>query len=401
MSGWPSVRLGDLIEVKGGKRLPKGHALQGSDNGAPYIRIVDINEGNVVEANLAFVPEETQPFIDRYRVATGDVFISIVGTVGVVAPILRSLDGAFLTENAARLVASNPNLSSTFLRYFLASDSGQHAIREQTVGSTQPKLALGRIKDIAISLPPVDVQTAIVEVLGAIEDKIATNSRIAATSATFSRAIFEEALQKGAVELLLSDITTLVSRGITPAYSEASEGTTVILNQKCVRDQRVLLSPSRRTLESKVLRDKMLVLNDVLVNSTGQGTLGRVARWTRDERVTTDSHISIVRFDASVTNPVTAGYGLMRAQPTIEELGEGSTGQTELSRVDLGNLHVLLPTRELQDLLGERLSELSRTEDAVLTENEMLVGIRDALLPQLMSGKLRVRDAEKSLAGVL
>ena len=88
-------------------------------------------------------------------------------------------------------------------------------------------------------------------------------------------------------------------------------------------------------------------------------------------------------------------------QETIEELGEGSTGQTELSRGDLGNLRVLLPAREVQDQLAARLSELSRAEDAHLAENETLAATRDTLLPQLMSGKLHVKDVEKSLAGVL
>ena len=330
-----------------------------------------------------------------------DLLFSIAGTIGRVARV----DAEILPGNTNQALAIiRPDQSKVDVRFLM------HCLRDKkridhalslVVQSVQANLSLAELSNIEIPLPPLSEQRAIAEVLGALDDKIAANIRIAAISAELSGGLFEHYLHEGSVESLLSEITSLVSRGVTPAYSEDAVGTTTILNQKCVRDQRVSLGASRNTLDSKVREDKILRINDVLVNSTGQGTLGRVARWTRVKRVTTDSHISIVRFDATKTNAVTAGYALLRMQPAIEELGEGSTGQTELSRVDLGRLRVRLPARDLQDQLGVRLLELSRTEDSYLAENETLAVTRDALLPQLMSGKLRVRDAEKLLAGVL
>jgi type I restriction enzyme S subunit len=93
---------------------------------------------------------------------------------------------------------------------------------------------------------------------------------------------------------------------------------------------------------------------------------------------------------------------LLAAQKTIEELGEGSTGQTELSRTELGKLRMRLPDRSLQAELGHRIKSMSEMETAYLRENQTLATTRDALLPQVMSGKLRVKDAEAVLekAGV-
>ncbi|WP_449374003.1 restriction endonuclease subunit S [Arthrobacter psychrolactophilus] len=145
---------------------------------------------------------------------------------------------------------------------------------------------------------------------------------------------------------------------------------------------------------SKVREDKVLKANDVLVNSTGQGTLGRVARWIDNERSTVDSHITIVRFNAVKVHPVTAGIGLLSLQETITEMGEGSTGQTELSRVELGKLKVRLPKLDQQLELGRHFDGLAKMEQTHLAENRTLAATRDALLPQLMSGKLRVKDAE-------
>jgi hypothetical protein len=127
---------------------------------------------------MKYVPGETQPLIDRYRVRTNDVFISIVGTIGRVAVIPQALDNAFLTENAARIITTQDVLDPHYLSYWLSSPMGQGAISRLVVGSTQPKLALSRIKQIRLPLPPFDEQRRIAEVLGALDDLIDANRRL-------------------------------------------------------------------------------------------------------------------------------------------------------------------------------------------------------------------------------
>jgi type I restriction enzyme S subunit len=268
-------------------------------------------------------------------------------------------------------------------------------------GSAQPSLNRNFLRNIPVAVPPLDEQRAIAEVLGSLDDKIAANTKLAQTSANLAQALFAGSMDAADHEVALSEVTELLSRGVAPKYSDG-EDAVLVLNQKCVRDQRVNLDPARRTLTSKVRGDKMLRMDDVLVNSTGQGTLGRVARWTNSVSVTVDSHITIARFDPAKVDPVCAGMALLAAQKTIEELGEGSTGQTELSRTELGKLRMRLPDRSLQAELGHRIKSMSEMETAYLRENQTLATTRDALLPQVMSGKLRVKDAESVLekAGV-
>src|SRR5690606_1702947 len=135
-----------------------------------------------------------------------------------------------------------------------------------------------------------------------------------------------------------------------------------ILNQRCIRDGRVSLVNARRTTRDKLRPDKLLRRHDVVVNSTGTGTLGRVAICNSDRECTVDTHVTIVRFDPSRVDPLCAAYGMLKLQPYIENLGEGSTGQTELSRSKLANLRVRLPTvekmRSLRPVL-ETLEDIS------------------------------------------
>lgn len=135
----------------------------------------------------------------------------------------------------------------------------------------------------------------------------------------------------------LSSATTYLSRGISPAYD--TEGV-VVLNQKCIRDNRVNLTLSRTTNPDKkrISEDKYLQQYDVVVNSTGVGTLGRVAQIKQlYQSMTVDSHVTIVRPDLDRYDALYFGYAMFFAQSQIERMGDGATGQTELSRTRLGD----------------------------------------------------------------
>ena len=91
-----TVNLGEIADVKGGKRLPKGVNLIDIPNAHPYIRVRDLNNALFASLtpNYAYVDKETQKSISRYIVSTGDVLISIVGTIGLTAIVDSTLDKA-------------------------------------------------------------------------------------------------------------------------------------------------------------------------------------------------------------------------------------------------------------------------------------------------------------------
>lgn len=156
-------------------------------------------------------------------------------------------------------------------------------------------------------------------------------------------------------EVKLSELASYISRGITPSYTEL-DGVCVI-NQKCIRNGTLSLAEARMHNESKkkISNDKMVQLMDILVNSTGTGTLGRVAQVTSKIRATVDSHVTIVRPSKEV-NPLFLGYAVKWRKPYIEALAEGSTGQTELSRFRLGDeITIPLPSLAVQKGIAETL----------------------------------------------
>ncbi len=167
---WVWTRLHSIASVLGGKRIPAGRRLTTENTGHVYIRVSDMKDGWVSTENLQYVPEDIFPSISRYIINKEDVFITVAGTIGRVGKIPPELDGANLTENADRLVFSV--LDQGWFILELQSSLIQTQIIEATTKVGQPKLAIARIENLLIALPPLSEQRRIVEKQQELFDKI-------------------------------------------------------------------------------------------------------------------------------------------------------------------------------------------------------------------------------------
>ncbi|MEM4307649.1 MAG: restriction endonuclease subunit S [Thermoplasmata archaeon] len=167
---WEVVNVRDVADVKGGKRLPKGHNLLDCPTSHPYLRVVDFMNMGVNINNLKYLSPKTYEHIKRYTISCEDVYISIAGTIGLVGVIPPELDGANLTENAAKL-CNLKNIDKLFLAYVLNSIA-KPQINALIGKATQPKLALFRIEKIKFPLPPLPEQQKIAEILSTIDKKL-------------------------------------------------------------------------------------------------------------------------------------------------------------------------------------------------------------------------------------
>lgn len=179
MGQWNEAKIGEIAEVKGGKRIPKGRKLIKEPNSYPYIRIRNLGKTKYMQLNTdyEYVDEETQQMIARYIVNQGDILISVVGTIGLVGIVGNTLDKANQTENCDKIINIKKVLSE-YLYYYLVSSFGQDEIKKGTVGAVQPKLPLKNVKDIIVKYPPIKEQKQIVEILSAIDEKIELNETI-------------------------------------------------------------------------------------------------------------------------------------------------------------------------------------------------------------------------------
>ena len=165
--GWVKCLLKDIAIVKGGKRLPAGAKYSEIKTDYPYIRVTNFDKMTVNTNDLKYLTPEIQNKIKNYTITKDDIYISIAGSIGKVGIIPDELDGANLTENAAKIIHS---INKKFLTYILNSSEIQNQISTYTKSTTQPKLALYRIEELKIQLPPLNEQRRIV---GKIESEFA------------------------------------------------------------------------------------------------------------------------------------------------------------------------------------------------------------------------------------
>lgn len=184
----------------------------------------------------------------------------------------------------------------------------------------------------------------------------------------------------------LSEVTDYINRGVPPVYTQDNSGTAVI-NQKCVRNGQVNFEFSKLTDESarKIPQDKLVQPFDILVNSTGTGTVGRVGQLIQlTQRATVDSHVTIVRPNKEKIDPIYLGLWLKSRQDELENLAEGSSNQVELSRDKISNVKVTLPSLNTQMKIASILSSIDETvqkTDCILQKSELLKkGIMQGLL---------------------
>lgn len=157
---WEWVKLGEIVSVNGGKRIPAGRSLTDEDTGYKYIRVADMKNGSILLDGIKYIPHDIYPKIKNYTISKEDIYITVAGTIGQVGLVPEELDNANLTENADKLVIYFN--SKEFMYYMLNSNFIQYQIKEHTTKVGQPKLAIKRIKELIIPLPPLEEQKRIV-----------------------------------------------------------------------------------------------------------------------------------------------------------------------------------------------------------------------------------------------
>jgi type I restriction enzyme S subunit len=203
-------------------------------------------------------------------------------------------------------------------------------------------------------------------------------------------------IPKGWEIVELADVTTELRRGISPKYLE--EGGIQVINQKCIRNHEVNFTLCRRNNpEIRKVTGRELLLGDLLVNSTGVGTLGRMAQVNSlPEPTVVDSHVTVVRPDIAKCPAHTFGQLMLAIERRVEALGEGSTGQTELSRKILSEQKVILPPIAIASRIEETFKSYAEKQVSNSIQITTLEKLRDTLLPKLISGELTIPDSIKT-----
>lgn len=200
--GWGWELIGRFTEVKGGKRLPAGANYCEHSTPHPYIRVVDFENFGVRASGLKYISPEIQKQISQYTISSADTYISIAGTIGRVGTIPKLLEGANLTENAAK-ICGNAVVNNKFLSYWLHSVGGGSQLIEKTISTTQPKLALFRIEKVAVPVCSLEEQKLIVNHLESRLSEVDQLDQTITTSLQQAEALRQSILKRAFAGLLV------------------------------------------------------------------------------------------------------------------------------------------------------------------------------------------------------
>lgn len=393
------VKLGEVANVKGGKRIPKGIGLINIPNGHPYIRVRDLNNKRLLELDNSYeyVDNETQKAISKYTVKTGDVVLSIVGTIGLVAIVGRTLDGANLTENCVKL-SSFHGVSRDFLYYYLRSDCGQQEIRRGTVGAVQAKLPIKNIQNIAIDLPDYTTQERIASLLLSIDRKIELNQKINDNLEQQATAYFQELFVANANPNwkigTISDLGT-VTGGSTPSKAKpeyyTDNGIAWITPKDLSMNKSKFISHGETDITELGLKNSSAsIMPEGTVLFSSRAPIGYIA--ISSGEVTTNQG-----FKSVVPKPEIGAafvyFFLKHNLPTIEGAASGSTFK-EVSGSTMKNIPAIVPDASTLAKFNDFCSPLFEKQKNLEQENQHLAFLRDTLLPKLMSGELDVSNIQ-------
>lgn len=159
--GWEWCRLGDIITLKGGKRIPAGRQLTTEKTDHIYVRVTDMQNGTILNNDLHYITDDIYKKISDYIIKTDDLYIVIVGsTIGKTGKVPQQFNNMNLTENAVRLIIYLTY--KEFILTCLTSEFMQTQFIDKTKQVGQPKLALMRLKTSLLPLPPFHEQQRIV-----------------------------------------------------------------------------------------------------------------------------------------------------------------------------------------------------------------------------------------------
>ena len=290
-------------------------------------------------------------------------------------------------SNDILVFTSNEHCSSEYLYWLLCNDKFFDYASATAKGTKMPRGDKNALLDYPIQKHNRQLQEAIVRILRPFQQQLAINSRINDHLLEMALSEYKELSRQSSSKRTLQDCTSLLCRGGAPKYCE--KGKFHALNQRCIRNHKIDDANARR-IENPRSREKLLRYGDILICSTGTGTLGRSAQvLCHDERVTVDSHVTIVRpaYEALVEY---LGCWALSSEDQFESMAKGSTGQTELPRTELAELEIGFPDAAFLNDFSGKTKPLFEAIQSNVRENQSLECLRDALLPKLMSGEIDV-----------
>ena len=389
----------------------------------------------LLEDDFVYLPDEVVAKFPRSVARPGDLIFTAWGTIEQVGIVPReSRFTRYLVSNKQLLFRPSPKIADPlFLYYFFSSEAGQAEILERRIGSSVPGFNLGGLKSIPVPLPPLPEQRAIAATLGALDDKIELNRRIGATLEGMARALYRSwfvdfdpvrAKMEGHAPAHMAPATAalfpdrLDGDGLPEGWGMGALGDIIDFNPR----EKLKKGAEAPYLEMKALPTSGAIPDMPYLRAVTSGTKFRVGDTLLARITPCLENGKAAMVDDLLGEPI--GWGstefiVMRARGDVSpmlsyclarddefraEAIQTMTGSSGRQRADGKRIaefdHVIAPAA-IHRAFAEACAPMTARVFASGRESRTLATLRDALLPRLISGELRVGKAKEAIAVAL
>lgn len=444
---WPSCTIGDLcdsghIELQTGPFGSQLHAHDYVEGGIPVVPTEALRDRRIDHAVLPTISLAKAKGLERHRLATGDILfarrgVQATGRIGLV----RQEEAGFICGTGAirlRVRSDSGPVAANFLSHVLATPAARAWLRFHAIGATMPNLNEGIIRSFSLRLPPPSEQAAIAHTLGTLDDKVALNSRMSQTLEAIARALFKSWFVdfdpvRAKAESRDPGLPGHVADLFPDSFEESELGqiprgwmVTRVGREAYVIDCLHTKKPERHAegyplLQLSNIRDDGTIdLAEAFLISpsdyrqwisrmeaspgdcviTNVGRVGAVGQIPADTRAALGRNMTGVRCTDRFPFPTFLIECLLSVamRQEIESKVDSGTILDALNVRSIPALRFIRPSDETLLHHFERLVRpMRRRMELQLAESRVLASLRDTLLPALISGEIRIADAERAV----
>lgn len=398
-------QLAEIIDGDRGKNYPK------QDEFYPQGYCLFLNTGNVTKEGLIFeenqfITKEKDEALRKGKLKRGDIVYTTRGTVGNAGYYNSNVPYENVRINSGMVIlrANGEIVDARFLYQILKSEYYRPYFKQYCTGSAQPQLPIKNFSQIYLNVPDIKTQHRIADILSAYDDLIENNQKQIKLLEEAAQRLYKEwfvdlrfpghentkivdGVPEGWSKSMVSEVSAVLRRGISPKYNEKARG--IVINQKCIR-QTIVSYDEARTQEKKYPAELEMMESDIVICSTGAGTLGRVGQiFEAKGNATLDSHVTLIRANEKIGQQYLF-WSLKMQQDYLMSAGKGSTNQLELSRETIGNCKILIPEQKIAEQAEKNFAAIHDKMKECSMRIARLREVRDLLLPKLMSGEVEV-----------
>ena len=376
------------------------------NSGYYFISCKDIFDGQINYKNARQITkadfEETHK---RTMLEVDDILLTNSGTIGRMAFVTdrEATTKTTFQKSVAIIKPDKQKVLPRYLYYQLQNCVPQFI--NSSNGSAQKNLLLSTMRTFRIEIEENrEKQEKIANTLSAYDDLIENNQKQIKLQEEAARRLYKEwfvdlrfpghentkivdGIPEGWSKSTVSEVSAVLRRGISPKYNEKARG--IVINQKCIR-QTIVSYDEARTQEKKYPAELEMMESDIVICSTGAGTLGRVGQiFEAKGNATLDSHVTLIRANEKIGQQ-SLFWSLKMQQDYLMSAGKGSTNQLELSRETIGSCEILIPERKIAEQVEKNFVAIHNKMKECSMQIARLREARDLLLPKLMSGEVEV-----------